>query len=69
MFRWVASRVLGLLLARYRWATRLVVVVSIVKWIAARRRNSAVVKVRRGETLVIGLDDASTSARGGARGR
>lgn len=69
VFRWVVARLLGLLVARYRWATRIVAVVSVVRWFARRRRSSAVVRVRPGESLVIGLDDRSPTARGGVRGR
>lgn len=67
--RWVVSRVAGLLVVRYRWATRLVAVVSVVRWFARRRRTAAVVRVRPGESLVIGLDDGPSTSRGRARGR
>lgn len=67
--RWVVSRMLGLLVARYRWATRLVAVVSVVRWLTRRRRSAAVVRVRPGEALVIGLDDRSSTVRGSIRGR
>lgn len=65
VFRWVATRVLRLVLSRYRWLARLTVVVPVVKWFAARRRRRAVVTLGRGDTLVIGINEGGHSRNGG----
>jgi flagellar biogenesis protein FliO len=66
LMAWVARRFVSLFAARFKWMSRVMTVVSVLGWLVARRRRSAVVRLKRGETLVVGVERQARSIRGGS---
>ena len=48
---------LGRAKARWRWVSRLLMVVGLARWLAARRRTTTVVEVPRGGAVVVGIEN------------
>lgn len=67
MVRWLATKIFAILVGRIRWVSRLATVFAVVRWLVNRRRSSAVVRLRRHETLVVGVDKAAHRTRKGSR--
>jgi hypothetical protein len=56
LMAWLARRLVLLFVSRFKWMSRLMTLVSVVGWLVARRRRSAVVRLKRGETLVVEVE-------------
>jgi hypothetical protein len=56
LMAWLARRLVLLFVARFKWMSRLMTLVSVVGWLVARRRRSALVRLKRGETLVVEVE-------------
>ncbi|MGA0863668.1 MAG: hypothetical protein ACO3RB_07235 [Ilumatobacteraceae bacterium] len=63
---WVARRFVSLFVSRFKWMSQVMTVASVVGWLVARRRRRAVVRLKRGETLVVGVERQARPIRGGS---
>jgi len=63
LFRFFGRRLLRRLGSRSRWVSRIVLLVGVARWWNGRPRERRVVRLSRGETLVLGLEsDGRTSS-------
>ena len=56
LVRFIARRLLRRLQSRSRWVSRVLVLLGVVRWWNDRPRSRRVVRLARGETLVVGIE-------------
>lgn len=56
LVRFIGRRLLRRLQSRSRWVSRALVLLGVVRWWNDRPRSRRVVRLARGETLVVGIE-------------